>query len=151
MFSWGLWIGLRSAWLQMWAESWSACQPLYGNGEGQSKGLLARNSAVFFLQRAATSSLLFLLLLVKSTYLYCLVFASYCLDIFDPPVMPYLETWYLKLTLSFFRYYLAITIWNSAITLQLLTIFLAVVPVKSCCGNILGALFCFYLQIKWVR
>lgn len=37
-FAGGLRTGLCAASLQMWAESWSACQPLYGNEPGQSDG-----------------------------------------------------------------------------------------------------------------
>lgn len=55
----GLWIGLRSAWLQLWAESWSACQPLYGNEQGQSKGSVGQEFSSMFSQRAAVCKLCF--------------------------------------------------------------------------------------------
>lgn len=55
----GLWVGLRSAWLQLWAKSWSACQPLYGNEQGQSKGSAGQEFSSMFLQRAAVCKLYF--------------------------------------------------------------------------------------------
>lgn len=85
----GLWIGLRSAWLQLWAESWSACLPLYGNEQGQSEGSAGQEFSSMFLQRAAVCKLcfplLFLLQLGDSTSFHCVAFVSYHSDIFHPP------------------------------------------------------------------
>lgn len=50
-----LWIGLSSALLQLWAESESACQPLYGNEQGQSQ-----KYSSMCLQRAAVCKLCWL-------------------------------------------------------------------------------------------
>lgn len=89
----GLWIGLRSAWLQMWAESWSACQPLYGNEQGQSKGSAGQEFSSVFLQRAAVCKLFFYTAETATgrKYFYCLEFATYLLEHFGASVLQFLE------------------------------------------------------------
>lgn len=79
----GLWIGLRSAWLQLWAESWSACQPLYGNKQGQSKGSVGQEFGSMFLERAAVCRLLCAAAPIAFGQFYILVSSTvlfYCLD-----------------------------------------------------------------------
>lgn len=50
---------MACAWLQLWAESWSACQPLYGNERGRSRGAAGQESGSMFLQSAAVCQLRF--------------------------------------------------------------------------------------------